>query len=139
MANYNCTIRTNYFHVKDGNAFEDFMNTVYGEDEITVFKEGDMYGFGCYGSISGVMNSKDEENDECEASYDEFIDGLQKHVSEDDAIIIMEAGNEKLRYVLGSVCVITSHKIKYMDTMDLALDIAKELLNNKEYVTQLDY
>lgn len=139
MANYECAIRTNYFHVNDGNAFEEFMNTVYGEDKIYIFKKGDMYGFGCYGGISGLMNSKDEEDDECESSYNEFIDGLQKHVVEGDSVIIMEAGNEKLRYVLGSVCVVTSNKIKYMDTMDLAIDIARELLSNESYEIQLDY
>ena len=29
MANYNCTIRTNYFHVKDNKKFEEFMSHVY--------------------------------------------------------------------------------------------------------------
>lgn len=137
MANYDCVVRTNYFHVKDANAFEEFMNTVYGTDEINIFKKNDMYGFGCYGTIGGILIS-DNEDDE-EYSYDEFINKLQTHVIEDEAIIIMEAGNEKLRYVLGSVCVITSHKIKYMDTMDLAIDIARELLNNDSYETQLSY
>lgn len=135
MANYNCTIRTNYFHVKDVNAFEEFMDTVYSEDQVYIFRKDDMYGFGCYGSIHGVLINDEEP----EVPYDEFINGLQKHVAEGDSVIIMEAGNEKLIYVLGSVCVITSNKIKYMDTMDLAIDIARELLNNKSYSSQLDY
>ena len=30
MANYCCTIRTNYFHVKDEDAFRQMMSRVYG-------------------------------------------------------------------------------------------------------------
>lgn len=136
MANYNCVIRTNYFHVKNNTMFEDFMKTVYGEDEVFMFKKGDMYGFGCYGEIMGIRNPEDENEDEYDSPYDAFIDGLQKHVTDNDAVIIMEFSNEKLRHISGTVGVITSKKVKYMDTTDLAMDIAKKLLNNKNYETQ---
>lgn len=116
--------------------FEDFMKTVYGEDEVFMFKKGDMYGFGCYGEIMGIRNPEDENEDEYDSPYDAFIDGLQKHVTDNDAVIIMEFGNEKLRHISGTVGVITSKKVKYMDTTDLAMDIAKKLLNNKNYETQ---
>lgn len=71
MANYNCTIRTNYFHVKDNKKFEEFMSNVYGED-LKVFNGIDSngnqtYGFGCYGGISGYFNSKEDYADNDEA------------------------------------------------------------------------
>lgn len=99
MANYNCTIRTNYFHVKDNEKFEEFMTHVYGED-LEVFNKEDsngntIYGFGCYGGISGYFNTEEdyEDNDEAwDNAYDNFIDGLVAHVAEDDAVLIFEAG-----------------------------------------------
>lgn len=32
MANYECVLRSNYFHVKDEEGFRLFMNTVSGDD-----------------------------------------------------------------------------------------------------------
>lgn len=136
MEKHNFVMRTNYFHVKDANAFKEFMNRVYGENEIHIFKKDDMYGFGCYGGISGVMNSENKENDECEPSYNEFINGLQKHVSDNDAIIIMQIAHKELIYVIGGIYVVTSINIKFMDTTSMAIDIARELLNNENYSTQ---
>lgn len=34
MANYCCTIRTNYFHVKDETKFRSLMEQVYGSEDI---------------------------------------------------------------------------------------------------------
>ena len=108
MANYCCTIRTNYFHVKDEDKFRDLMSRVYGcEDSIHLWEEKDsdgkaVFGFGVYGGIAGLRNAQEDEDDDVdESSYDEFIDGLQSCVADNDAIIIMEAGNEKMRYVVG--------------------------------------
>ena len=146
MANYLCTIRTNYFHVKDNESFEEFMTHVYAED-LNVFtgtdsKGNKTYGFGGYGGISGYFNSEEAYENEDEAwdnAYDNFIDGLQKHVVEDDAILIFEAGNEKLRYVVGSVTVITSNGYEYKDIKDVGIEIAKKMLENYNYTTECEY
>lgn len=146
MANYNCTIRTNYFHVNDNKKFEEFMTHVYGED-LEVFHNVDangntVYGFGGYGGISGYFNSEEdyENNDEAwDNAYDNFIDGLATHVAEDDAVLIFEAGNEKLRYVIGSVTVITSKGYEYRDITGMGIEMARQMLNNSNYKTQCDY
>lgn len=146
MANYNCTIRTNYFHVKDNKKFEEFMSHVYGDD-LEVFNGIDSngnqtYGFGCYGGISGYFNSKEDYADNDEAwdnAYDNFIDGLVAHVTEDDAILIFESGNEKLRYVVGSVTVITSKGYEYRDITDVGIEMAEQMLNNPDYTTRCEY
>ena len=68
MANYNCTVRTNYFHVKDPEKFREFMNHVYGsEDSIDLWEEKDsggnpVFGFGVYGGISGLRSSLKHES-----------------------------------------------------------------------------
>jgi hypothetical protein len=146
MANYCCTIRTNYFHVKDEDKFRDLMGRVYGcEDSVELWEEKDsdgktVFGFGVYGGISGLRNAQEDEDDDIdESSYDEFIDGLQECVADNDAIIIMEAGNEKMRYVVGSASIITSKEFQYMDIADLATRKAAELLGNTDWSTKCSY
>lgn len=146
MANYCCVYRTNYFKVKDNGKFKEFMTHVYAED-LEVFNKKDengneLYGFGGYGGISGYFNNENEYEDSDEAwdnAYDNFIDGLAKQVAEDDAILLFEVGNEKLRYVVGSVVVITSKAYAYRDITDVGVEIAKQMLNNPNYNTQCTY
>ena len=61
------------------------------------------------------------------------------HVTEDDAILIFESGNEKLRYVVGSVAVITSKGYKYRDITDVGMEMAEQMLNNPDYTTRCEY
>lgn len=146
MANYCCVYRTNYFKVKDNEKFKEFMTHVYAED-LEVFHKKDengneLYGFGGYGGISGYFNNENEYEDSDEAwdnAYDNFIDGLAKQVAEDDAILLFEVGNEKLRYVVGSVAVITSKGYEYRDITNVGVEIAKQMLNNHNYDTQCTY
>lgn len=146
MANYRCTIRTNYFHVKDEGRFRALMSRVYGcEGSIELWEEKDsddktVFGFGVYGGISGLRNAHEDEGDYIdESSYDEFIDGLQECVADNDAIIIMEAGSEKMRHVVGSASVITSKGYEHMDIADLAARKAAEMLGNTGWKTKCSY
>ena len=142
MANYCGTCRTNYFKVKNEKAFLNFMNNVVGDDFYIFDKEdkdgNKSFGFGCYGEIYGIATKVGDEN-EVEYDYDLFLENLQEHIADNDAIIIMEAGHEKLRYVKGSVLVITSAKIMYKDTDELAIELARKALKNENYTTQLYY
>ena len=146
MATYCCAYRTNYFKVKDNEKFKEFMTHVYAED-LEVFHKKDengneLYGFGGYGGISGYFNNKNEYEDSDEAwdnAYDNFIDGLAKQVTEDDAVLLFEVGNEKLRYVVGSVAVITSKAYEDRDITDVGVEMAKQILNNPNYDTQCAY
>ena len=146
MANYCCAYRTNYFKVKDNEKFKEFMTHVYAED-LDVFHKTDkngneLYGFGGYGGISGYFNDENEYENDDEAwdnAYDSFIDGLAKQVADDDAILLFEVGNEKLRYVVGSVVVITSKGYEYRDITNVGVEIAKQMLNNPNYDTQCSY
>lgn len=142
MANYCCVVRTNYFHVKDDEAFRSLMNTVQGsENTISVWEENDndgkiLFGFGTYGGIAGIVTPEDED---FEGDYDAFIDRLQELVADDDAIIIFEAGNENLRYVIGSATVITSTNYQYLNITNLAEKTASQMLGNPSWRTQSAY
>ena len=140
MANYHCAIRTNYFHVKDSELFRQFMSRVYGADgSVELWEEKDdggqtVFGFGCYGGISGLRDAPDID----EAGYDAFVCGLQQHIREDDAVILLESGREKLCYLVGSAEIITCGAHEYLDISDLAQARAATMLGNPEWQTQFD-
>lgn len=144
MANYCCTTRTNYFHVKDEDSFRNLMSRVYGcEDSVELWEEKDengktVFGFGVYGGISGLRDTDIDDIDD-DSSYDDFIDRLQESVAEDDAIIILEAGSEKMRYIVGSATIITSSGFKYMSIIDLAVAQAAEMIGNSMWETKCVY
>lgn len=144
MANYSCTVRTNYFHVKDEEAFRSLMSRVYGrEDAVELWEDKDkdgktVFGFGALGGIAGVFDSKEDDTDD-DTAYDEFICGLRKCVADDDAIIILESGNEKLNYVIGNARIITGSDFEYLNITALAIEKAKEMLGKPNWNTKCEY
>lgn len=148
MANYYGNTRTNYFHVKDEAAFREFMGKVVGdEDGIELWIRQDaqgntLFGFGVYGCISGipvpVLDENGEDTGDTENDYDAFISGLQQHVAEDDAIVIFEAGHQKLCYVGGGALIITAKETYYIDLQTSACKKAAELLQNDKWTTRCE-
>ena len=146
MANYCCTVRTNYFRVKDEDKFKELMSRAHAcEDQISVWEKlaGDgtkLFGFGCYGCIGGLRNAEcDEDDDADDNAYAELITGLQQCVAPGDAVIIMEAGNEKLRYVIGTVEIITSTGYDCISMERVAINRAREMLENSVWNTTCCY
>lgn len=139
MANYECVLRSNYFHVKDQEGFRSFMNTVSGDD-MHLWEEKDekdgstLFGFGCYGSINGAPDGENGDT-----TYEAFLKGLQEYIVDKEAVIICEAGNEKLRYVIGFATVITRDKIETISINELAISKAREMLKNIDYKTKMEY
>lgn len=136
MANYECTIRSNYFRVNDETGYQDFIQSVNAED-MHFFErtEGEsiFHAFGCEGSLYGIEDGLGGY------SYDLFIEGLQKYLVDNDAVIILESGHEKLRYVSGSADIITKKEIFSLDISSLAIQKAREMLCNPDYMTDCDY
>lgn len=97
-----------------------------------------MFGFGCYGGIAGIRDTDNDEDLE-ETAFDRFLEKLQKCVAEDDAVIIMEAGSEKMRYVVGTALILTSKVCECMDVAELAKKRAAELLAIPSWRTKLMY
>ena len=146
MSDYICTVRSNYFHVKNPTSFRSFMGRVYGSvDRIFLWQEQDaegrpIFGFGSYGAIAGLKKAEADDDDLLdESAYDEFIRGLQEHVAENDAVILMETGHEKLCYVTGAATILTSGGQEYLSLVELAAKRASEMLGNPGWSTQCDY
>lgn len=146
MANYECVTRSNYFRVKDPEAFRRFMSRVYGSNKVNLWEQKDkedrlVFGFGLFGGIGGYASEETADDDDLEeyTDYDLFLDGLQQHVAADDAVIIVEGGNETLRYIIGSAVVVTRNAIEYFDVTNLATKRAAELLENPQWTTKCNY
>ena len=133
-------MRTNYFRVTDIEKLKEFVAKAQGRDgeKVELFDEtidGEtLYGFGCMAPLQGYYDEEAEEY-----SYDAFLDDLQTVVAPGDAVIIMEAGYEKLCYVYGSAIIVTSEKTESMDFTQLVLQKAAELLGDPDYHTKMEY
>jgi hypothetical protein len=101
MANYIPYARSNYFHVKDAAAFEEWLNTV----NVEFYKDSE----GRYGLFPEESFPEwiydDETGDEFEVNW---IESLSSHLQKDQVAIIMEVGHEKLRYLVGYALAIHS-------------------------------
>lgn len=140
MANYYNAIKTNYFKVKNEEDFIGFMSHVHCiDDEINLFveeKDGvKLFAFGSYGTIAGYFETEDEllDCDNFDESYDNFIKGLQKHIMDDDFIMIVDVGHEKLRCVMGVVSIITADSYEYETIENVGLKMAQNILKKDVY------
>jgi hypothetical protein len=140
MANYNALTRTNYFSVTDEAKFNEIIascRTDVGGLQVLEPSFGSRrFGFGCYGIIYGIPPNQDVEE---EGDLYAFYDALQSVLVDSDAIIITEIGYEKLRYLVGYCTVITKRKIKLVDLHDTAVELARDMLENPKFITQMDY
>ena len=68
-----------------------------------------------------------------------FVSGLQECLAEDDSIIVLEVGHEKLRYFVGAATIITRSSIETIDLTSLAISKAAEMLGNPDYTTCCEY
>ena len=142
MANYVGCVRTNYFRVKDMDAFKDIVSRIASEDKVSLFvneENPELVGFGSLSSIMGIYPEKYDEDEDIDFCTDELAAELQKVVAEDDAIIMTEVGNEKLRYVSGGAYIITSREIQYLDLKSIATHTAREMLQNPTWNTEHNY
>lgn len=138
MANYNGTFRTNYFQVTDKEKFQNVVSAMYvANGEVEAYEENGYFMFGGDGTLMGALPKPADEDDE--PDYDLMLEQLQDVLPDGEAILLMTAGHEKLRYVIGTTLVITNKGHKFIDMKDVAMAAAKEMLNDPEWDTQCEY
>jgi hypothetical protein len=138
MANYYATARSNCFRVKDRDAFLADMETM---PNIEVIEKDN-------GSFCILADDPDGAgwpgfayDEETGEDYEVDISGtVAKHLADNEVAIFMEAGAEKLRYVIGhAVAVNNKGEYRIINLSDI-YDIAKkELTENPEAVTVAEY
>lgn len=144
MANYIGTMRTNYFRVRDEEAFRKLMSTSvdYEGCPLQLFeKEEDgrkLFGFGGYGGLLGIC---DPDNDDFEwnEAREAFIETLKDLLEDGNAAIILEAGAEKMRYVTGIAEIVTKTGSDFVDMTAAAKEKARALLGNPKWDTCCEY
>lgn len=140
MANYISQCRTNYFRVTDEEKYQKIFSRLIGnETEIEDFteeKDGDiLHGFG---SLSTVYY-KTDESEEPDGNLEAFLQELQLILPHGEAFIFIECGHQKLNYISGHVSVVTKDNIRHLTLDNLALVLAREMLNDPEFTTRMEY
>ena len=135
MANYCCTVRSSYFYVTDEEKYKELMKHIITcEDSLECWDEKKKDGriahaFGCYDQILGYIDYPEAWGDyenHVDPDYDYFLQKLSEIIAPDSACVIMQAGNEKLRYVDGFVDVVMHNKVKCEGLESIARDILEE-------------
>jgi hypothetical protein len=128
MANYLCSCRSSYFKVKDA---DKFLAWATGISEISARIETE----GKHKGLAVILGNDpdgggwpsqrfNEEKDEFE-EYDFFAE-LSQHLAKGWSVILMEAGAERLRYIVAQAVVVDWRgKIKVIDAGDEARKVVK--------------
>jgi len=140
MANYYCTARTNYFHVKNVDLFNKWIEQ-FSEIEVVKKMIGLENGFGLLFDeaipTTALRDKKNEAGEVEEVDVDiDFMDELADHLADDEVAIYMEAGAEKRRFVIGYAVAINNKKESESISLDDIYAKAKTLGKN---VTKVEY
>ena len=135
MANFYGSCRTNYFKVKDDEAFEQAMSEISGVNVIT---NADGYGLLGDDPDGGTWPGWiwDDEGNETEIDITEIV---ANHLIDGEVAIFMECGAEKLRYIVGCAIAVNNkgeHKIINLRSI---YDQAKELTDRPDDITVAEY
>lgn len=146
MANYYATTRSNYFRVKDAKAFEDWCNelnlefwTHKPEADAETFYAISADTGDCGGWPTSRLVAREDDPD---VDDDEEVDvaaELADYLHPSDAAVLMEIGNEKLRYLAGFAQAV--HPDGRIVTISLAeiIDKAREVFGPDINITEAIY
>lgn len=128
MSNYYSTTRTNYFKVKDSEAFT---KELEGVDGIEALNEGNEFVLLATGD-AGFPSVRYVQTEEGEVDVDfDVIDLVSKHLADEQVAIFMEAGSEKLRYIHGHAIAVNNkgetRQIYLSDIYKLAEQLGSEI------------
>lgn len=125
MANWYGTALSNRFTVKDYEAFsadiEHLPLDVHQENcdpnNLTIFAATE----------DGAFPTDYYDDESGEYLEADLMGIIQDHITDDSCAILMEVGNEKLRYVTGWACAISSKEINYVNLDDI-YDVADKMM-----------
>lgn len=109
MADMYGAVRSSYFKVKDATAFTEwFDKNCYFGGEVTLWPdrdgEADVFAFGGYEQYPSAyprmpLDPDSDVTDTNEWDLDVFAKAFHEHLAEGQNLVVVAAGNEKLRYV----------------------------------------
>ena len=134
VANYVSQTRTNYFKVKDPEAFKAWCKTWITDMDVVPGsgEDGELYTI----LIPGSPPDARRDDPETEWFEADFIEELAEHLEEEWVAVIMQIGHEKQRYVGGYAVAINSRGDHQTVNLDDIYVTAKEL---GEHITRAEY
>jgi len=136
MATYTSSARTNYFRVKDVNAFNKWIKQFSGLETIVQERQGTvgiLFDDGVptyrWGTIEG------DEIDFNEVEID-FMEELALHLADEEVAVLQEVGAENLRFVNGYAIAVNNKGERRDISLENIYDLAKELGSN---ITKAEY
>lgn len=137
MANYLSWTKSNIFRITDKEKFTDIINNLVS-DGIIEFHEhdGDKEGeTKVQFMVDGTPFGYETENGDFELIP--VIEDIQTLLPDDEVCVIIESGHEKLRYVDGSVLVISKETYFSKGLVEYAQEKSREILRNNDYVLDI--
>lgn len=128
MANYECHSRTSYFRPTDPEKLKELVRKIPGAE---LFENEDMPGEYAFGA-EGPLGDYDEGEDVLST-----FEALSQLLPEEESVIVLEAGHEKLRYVSCLAWVITKDNVDFMNLSSMAVDKAREYDGRRKF--KLEY
>jgi hypothetical protein len=136
MATYTSSARTNYFRVKDVDAFNKWIKQFSGLETIVQERQGTvgiLFDDGVptyrWGTIEG------DEIDFNEVEID-FMEELALHLADEEVAVLQEVGAENLRFVNGYAIAVNNKGERRDISLENIYDLAKELGSN---ITKAEY
>jgi len=133
MADWHGSSRTNYFHVKDAQAFREAMSKF--DVEVWDDKEDPaLFGLGCGDDSNGDWPSYDIESDD----DFEFVDKVWPHLADGEVAVFQTIGAEKLRYLSGYSIAVNHTGERVSVGLGDIYELAKRTFN-VEHVSEATY
>lgn len=129
MATYTSMARTNYFRVKDVDAFNKWIKQLVGLDKIVHETEGTigiLFEDGV--PIHRWEIKKDADGNDEDVGIDiDFMEELSLHLADEEVAVLQEIGNENIRFVSGHATAVNNKGQRREVNLNHIYDLAKEL------------
>ncbi len=140
MADWYGTARSNYFRVKDAEAFKELCLR-WGITFSPKSKDDpELVGFICDTEFGGLPSHKYEDvpgtDEPKEYDFDDFLKELAALLEDNEVAVMLEAGAEKMRYITGYAIAINSSGNQVSISLSDIYESAKSLGNN---ITKAEY
>ena len=116
MADMYGAIRSNWFAVKDADAFASWFETeCHFGYEVELWRDGERFAFGGYEQYPSAWPRFVEDDEVHEYDLEYFAGLMRKHLAEGHELRVLAAGNEKLRYVNATHLVVAGDAVTFND------------------------
>lgn len=141
MATYKAITKTNHFHVTNAEKLKDIVSRMHCNSKVTLVEDEqgqNTYAIWAHADIRGVYPDENSPSDIAGPDFGLMTAELQTILPEGEALVLFELGTESLRYLVATATIITRNEVKQIDLVDGAFNMAREILDNPMWETQID-